>query len=441
MHNLDKYLPYVPGNNPTIDYKTVKSDVIHADGKTQELFAHSFYNFFQSKATYQFFKSQRKMVFPFILTRATIFGVNQYASHWTGDNAATHQWMMASIPQIMLLNLFGIPQSGADICGFQDDTNIELCARWVQLGSLYPFSRNHNSFGCRSQEPVALGPIVLRAFRNSFNQRYALLRHYYSLFVHQKGIGTIFRPLFFEFPGDPQLYEEPILSEQFLLGESLLAAPVLRRGSQGVRPYFPNGTWYHLQHGQAFEGQSKQDILVDLTGAPLLFLREGHLIQMQNSTQVQRVDELNSEQRSELRLVAALAKSAGVEYRSTGRIMTLRNLSDEGAVFARCWHADADCSLVATVTLDANEQSLRVTFRGHTPQTSIDEIKIKEIVLFGRIFNDADAHNLTCVLMPKLEKLPETNPLCRRQSNKLTVTFSNALRIRGECEYSLSLRS
>jgi alpha-glucosidase (family GH31 glycosyl hydrolase) len=79
--------------------------------------------------------------------------MGKYGSRWLGDNWSDYKYMAYSVSGTMLMNIFGIPMTGSDICGFNGNTNAELCARWHMVGAFYPFSRNHNGIGNNPQEP------------------------------------------------------------------------------------------------------------------------------------------------------------------------------------------------------------------------------------------------------------------------------------------------
>ena len=92
---------------------------------------------------------------PFVLSRSTVLGAGKYAFYWLGDNHSTFEDMRNGVNGIFQFQIYGIPMVGDDICGFNGDSNDELCARWMMLGALFPFSRNHNSRKYKSQEPFA----------------------------------------------------------------------------------------------------------------------------------------------------------------------------------------------------------------------------------------------------------------------------------------------
>jgi hypothetical protein len=47
------------------------------------------------------------------------------------------------------------------------------------------------------------------------------------LFITKRGLGSIFNPLFFVFPLDSNNYVDEIADTQFIIGNNLMAAPIL----------------------------------------------------------------------------------------------------------------------------------------------------------------------------------------------------------------------
>ena len=69
----------------------------------------------------------------------------------------------------------------------------------MQLGSFYPFARNHNHEAALPQEPYMFGEDHIETSRKSLKTRYSLLKQMYTWLLMKKGKGTFFRPLGFEF--------------------------------------------------------------------------------------------------------------------------------------------------------------------------------------------------------------------------------------------------
>ncbi|PIK56458.1 putative lysosomal alpha-glucosidase-like [Apostichopus japonicus] len=222
---------------------------------------------------------------PFIISRSTFPSSGVYGGHWLGDNYSKWPDMHYSITGILNFNMFGIPLVGADICGFNDNTNEELCVRWHQLGAFYPFSRNHNSLTCGpklciDQDPGAWSSASQDIIRDALTTRYLLLPYLYTLFAeaHING-STVARPLFFEFPHDPYTYA---VDRQFLWGSSLLISPVLDPGAQTIKVTLPAGTWYDFYNGSAISISTTANVTLD---APMekinLHMREGGILPLQ----------------------------------------------------------------------------------------------------------------------------------------------------------------
>lgn len=209
-------------------------------GDVQEYDAHNLYGLTEQIATnYALTKSRGKR--PFLLSRSSFLSTGAHSAKWTGDNGATWDDLKSSIISIMDFNIFGVPMIGADICGFIYTTTEELCARWIEVGAFYPFSRDHNAIGEEPQE-LYLWDSVAQASKNALGMRYQLLPYMYTLFYKANTLGsTVINPLWMTFPSDPNSLN---IYEQFMIGESIMISPVLYEGVTSVNAYFPPALWY-----------------------------------------------------------------------------------------------------------------------------------------------------------------------------------------------------
>uniref|UniRef100_A0A3B1JC91 Lysosomal alpha-glucosidase n=1 Tax=Astyanax mexicanus TaxID=7994 RepID=A0A3B1JC91_ASTMX len=239
---------------------------------------HNLYGLTEAMATHSALLKARGSR-PFVLSRSSFPGLGRYSGHWTGDVHSDWEQLRYSIPAVLLFGLYGVPLVGADICGFEGDTSEELCVRWTQLGAFYPFMRNHNDRSNAPQEPYVFGQQAQAAMRSVMMLRYSLLPFLYTLFHQaQTSASTVARPLFLEFPFDPNCQT---IDQQFLWGSSLLISPVLEQGAVELTAYLPPGMWYSLYDGQPYNSRGQYLLL----SAPLdtinVHVRGGRIIPQQ----------------------------------------------------------------------------------------------------------------------------------------------------------------
>ena len=230
------------GKELPLNHHTSPMDAYHHNGKF-EYDIHNLFGHMEAQTTYRSLRKIRPNKRPFILSRSTFPSSGRYVAHWLGDNASTWDDLQYSIPGMLSFQLFCIPLTGADICGFSGKCDEKLAMRWVELGSFYPFCRNHNMFGMPSQE-VYTWEAVEKVSKKYIGLRYALLPYWYTAFYRASLRGTpVLRPLWASYPEDKETYN---IEHQFLIHDGILISPVVEADKEEVLAYFPRGIWYDI---------------------------------------------------------------------------------------------------------------------------------------------------------------------------------------------------
>ncbi len=258
--------------------RTMDNNVLHRAGGNQpsgldgppvlHKFFHNAYGMEMARSTYEGLRRLQPDSRPFVLTRSGTAGVQRYAAVWTGDNSSIWEHIPLAITMCLNLGMSGVPLVGADVGGFWGNTTGELLARFAQLGAFMPFSRNHNAMGNVDQEPWSFGDPYESAYRKAIETRYRLMPYLYTLFYEASTKGSpVMRPLYYHYPHDEQACD---IQDAFLVGETLISAPILEQGATSRNVYLPAGTWFDYWDGTQYPGEGTSEIPAPLDRWPLL---------------------------------------------------------------------------------------------------------------------------------------------------------------------------
>jgi alpha-glucosidase len=209
------------------------------------------------------------------IDRAFCPGTQHYgAAVWTGDISS--DWATFKKQPALLLNwsLAGMPYVSHDTGGFNGLPTPELYTRWMEEAAFIPVMRAHGTQNS-ARWPWAFGDDALAATTKALNLRYRMIPYIYTFAeaAYRTGL-PLMRPLFLEFPDDQKTWE---LTDEWLLGDRVLAAPVLDEGGKRL-VYFPAGDWFDGNTGKAVAGAQT----LDLTPVPLdvipFFVRAGTIL-------------------------------------------------------------------------------------------------------------------------------------------------------------------
>ena len=262
----------------------------------------------------------------FIMTRSSFAGQQHYGSNmWSGDVASSWDMLRKQVPAGLSFTLTGNPNFNTDIGGFfcgsyntqgpasapKNPQFQELYVRWMQYGLFCPVFRSHGADAPREIWQFGKkGEPVYDAIEQTIRLRYRLIPYLYSTaWQVTSNNESYLRPLFSDFATDRNVWD---MTDEFMFGNSILAAPVLdpqytqekviredamtgwdRKEVRGkmddgrsidwsatktVTKYLPKGAlWYDFWTGKQYRGGQRLELSTSLNRVPM-FVRAGSIL-------------------------------------------------------------------------------------------------------------------------------------------------------------------
>jgi alpha-D-xyloside xylohydrolase len=192
---------------------------------------------------------------------------------WGGDQPGSFRGLREAIHDGLSAGVAGYAVWGSDTGGYLPTESPETFVRWAQFSAVNPIFEVGGQG--ENATPWDYGPAKIDAFRSAVVLHYELVPYLYGLAraAHATGM-PILRPLALGYPDDAASWSHDY---EVLVGDDLLAAPVVQPAPAPASIHVPSGTWIDLASGGRVRGPVTLTRDVPLSELPL-YLRSGAVV-------------------------------------------------------------------------------------------------------------------------------------------------------------------
>lgn len=226
---------------------------------------HNYYPYIYNKTIFGMLEKKLGKGEACVFARSATVGTQQFPVNWGGDNEASYISMAESLRGGLSLCQSGYGFFSHDMSGFCGTATPDLYKRWAAFGMLSTHSRLHGQSSYRA--PWYFDEESCDVLGHFARLKCRLMPYLYAQAngVHLYG-HPMMQAMMLQFPDDPNCLT---LDRQYMLGNSLLTAPVFREDGS-VSFYVPEGAWTDIQTGEVFQGLRWYSRSYDYKHLPLL---------------------------------------------------------------------------------------------------------------------------------------------------------------------------
>jgi len=242
----------------------IPTDVVYFDGSDPKKM-HNYYTYLYNKCVYELLERKRGKGEAVLFARSATVGGQKFPVHWGGDCWSDYESMEESLRGGLSLLMSGFGYWAHDIGGFEHTSTADVYKRWVAFGLLSSHSRLHGSQSYRV--PWLYDEEAVDVVRYFTRLKARIMPYLYEVAIvaSKEGIPTM-RSMVLEFPKDRNCC---YLDKQYMLGDSLLVAPIFNEESVGEY-YLPEGKWTDYFTGKVYEGGKWYSQTYDYLSLPLM---------------------------------------------------------------------------------------------------------------------------------------------------------------------------